>query len=67
MGRTVYMRISSDKYELPMAVTDTVTELSQLTGQSQHCINSIVSRTRQGKKGSVIQVEIDDEGEDENE
>lgn len=50
-----------------MAVTDTVTELSQLTGQSQHCINSIVSRTRQGKKGSVIQVEIDDEGEAENE
>jgi hypothetical protein len=57
------MKISKDKYELPIAVADTAQQLADMCGTSVHCILSIVSKTKKGviKKPSYIKVEIEED------
>lgn len=38
MNNTVYMQVTHDKYELPLAVADTVVELSRICGVSTNAI-----------------------------
>ena len=45
----VYMMVTQDKYELPLAVADTVAELARLTGQKRNTIASAMSHAK--KKG----------------
>lgn len=52
-----------DKYELPLAVTDTVKELSVMTGDTVNTINSAMSHTKHNpekyQRCRFIRVEID--------
>lgn len=65
MGRTVYMKVTTDKYELPVGVADSVAELSKLTGKSANNISSMLSHAKKnGCKSQIVEVEIDDEGEE---
>lgn len=57
----LYMKVTNDKYQLPVAVTDTVKELAEILGTTQNVINSSLSRQKAGKgTGTYYRVEVDD-------
>lgn len=59
----VYMKITKDEYELPLAVADTVKELSAMTGDTVNTINSAMSHTKHNPEKyprcRFVKVEID--------
>ena len=59
----IWMRITSDKFQFPEVIADTVEELSELTGVKIASIRSMASRVVHGrlKTGTFIYVDIDDE------
>lgn len=58
----VYMMISNDKLELPLAVADTIRELARLVGTRENCISSAISHAKKrGYKCRYVKVAIDDE------
>lgn len=62
--RTVWLKVSHDKYELPVAVADTVVELADILGVSPRAIMSTFSRWNRGVYKwcpyRKVRVEIDD-------
>ena len=60
---TIWMKVTKDKYELPIAVADSPMELARILGISSNTINSSISHVKTGKiKTSVFKkVEVDDE------
>lgn len=61
MKNTVYMQVTHDKYELPLAVADTVVELARICGVSENAIYRTVASggCRDGFK-KYVKVRIDD-------
>ena len=61
--RTVYMKVTNDRYELPMAIADSAKELSKLVGAPDSSIRTCAYRYSCGKvKHSIYRmVEIEDE------
>lgn len=62
----VWMRITNDEYELPIAVANSAAELGRICGTNANAIRSAISHVKHGRKPftSFICVEIDDkEGE----
>lgn len=57
----LYIAVSLDEYELPIAVADTVPELARMMGTSANTINSSLSH----KARRYRKVEIIEEGTDE--
>lgn len=63
----VYMIVTADEYELPLAVRDTVGEIADLLGRHVGDVRVIMSRknvsltTYNGYRYKVIGVDIDDE------
>lgn len=56
---TIYMKVTHDKYELPVAVADSKSELARMVGVRP---SSISHGLNQGwKKSSYVEVEVDDE------
>jgi hypothetical protein len=52
--------VSRDIYELPLAVADSIKELSLLTGKSSSTIRAQLSRAKkQGRKSQYIKIIID--------
>lgn len=71
MLMTLYLLVTADKYELPLAVCDSAGEVAELLGRVRGDIYSTISRklvsqeTFNGHKFRIIKVEVDDEdGED---
>lgn len=60
---TLWMMVSKDKYELPLAVADSAPQLAEMVGVSTNAIFSSYSCYKSGKhKFSRFQkVEVDDE------
>ena len=60
---TIWMKVTKDEYELPVAVADSPMELARILGISSNTINSSISHVKTGKiKTSVFKkVEVDDE------
>lgn len=54
----VYMMITNDEYELPLAVADTVKELSEIINVSSNAIRSAISH--KPKKCIYVKVDIGD-------
>ena len=48
----IWMKVSSDKFELPEAVADTAVELAKLCGVTANGIYSQISRVRSGALAS---------------
>lgn len=46
---TVFLMTTSDKYELPLAVADNVSELSRMTGKSMSLICNSIRQTKNGR------------------
>lgn len=60
--RSLYLLISSDKYELPLAVADTTRELSALIGVREDAIRSAMSKARKrGNRCRYVKVVIEEE------
>lgn len=59
----LYLRVTNDKYELPMAVADSPSELAIMLGLKRQTLWSIFSRVRKGEyRYKIYQiVEIDEE------
>lgn len=59
----IYMAVTKDEYQLPLAVADSPTELAQICSVNVSTVNTIVSRWRRGiiQKPRYVYVEIGDE------
>lgn len=62
---TLYLRVTNDEYELPMAVADSPSELALMLGLKRQTLWSIFSRVRKGEyRYKIYQiVEIEEEME----
>lgn len=66
----LYLLVTADKYELPLAVCDSTGEVAEILGRSRGDILSTISRksvsqdTFNGHRYRIIKVEIDDEEDD---
>lgn len=63
MSKKLWMKVTNDEYELPLAVAESAAELARMTGIKPESLYSIISRERHGKKRtySYREVEVDDE------
>ena len=61
----VYMEITKDEYQLPVAVADTVKDLAKKIGTRANSISSALCKQRKGVriKSRYIEVELDEEDE----
>lgn len=57
---TIYMMVTDDKFELPIAVADSAPELAAMIGRSVNTIHSEISREKNGriKRSKYKKVEI---------
>lgn len=53
----LYMKVTTDKYELPLIVEDSPTRLAERLGLKVGSVTSMVSKNRSG----FVKVEVDDE------
>lgn len=66
----VYMLVTADKYELPLAVRDTVGEIADLLGRLKYDVYASISKKQVSKERyngfhyKIIKVDIDEEDED---
>ena len=60
---TVYMEVTTDEYQLPLAVADSPAELARLRGVSKNAVNvgCYKSKYKLRKTERYIAVEIDDD------
>lgn len=58
----LYMAVTPDKYELPLAVCDTAKELGELFGVGKNTVQSAISNNLSGKnKGrKFVRVELEE-------
>ena len=61
--KNIWMKISNDDFELPLAVADTAQELADIVGTTKNCIVSTISKFNQGKlkRTPYICVKVKDE------
>lgn len=62
----VYMAVTSDKYELPVAVADSTGQLAVITGVGANAIRSHISHKLNGTKRGIkyVIVRIPDDSEE---
>lgn len=55
----IWMEVTKDEYELPVAIADTAEELSEMTGSTVAMITSTASKMKHGriKNGRFVKVE----------
>ncbi|MBQ7067155.1 MAG: hypothetical protein IJN92_10090 [Lachnospiraceae bacterium] len=56
---TVYMEVTQDEYELPVAVADTVEELAKMRGTTIGSILSTISKYKCGKRKKIKYLRVD--------
>lgn len=62
MNNVLYMEVTKDKYELPVAVADSAAALARLVGVRRNTISQCMSHTeRYGGKCKYIKVVLEDE------
>ena len=54
----VYIMVTRDKYELPLAVADSVEELAEIVGVDAASIRKTMKRNREKKKSRYRKVRI---------
>lgn len=60
MSKTIWLEVTQDKYELPLAVADTCNELAIMCNVSRFTIYACVSRAKnKGYKSKYIKVEVE--------
>ena len=62
--KIIYMKVTRDKYRLPVAVADSAKELAWICGVSVDAIYSCISRRKKGEwDGSYLRVKVEDDEE----
>ena len=62
--KIIYMKVTRDKYRLPVAVADSPKELAALCGTTPNAIYSGFSHEKRGDcKSSYVKVVVDDDEE----
>ena len=56
----LYLKVTRDKYELPVAVADSAEELAAMVGATKNNVYSCISKRYKGWKRVVIDDEEDD-------
>lgn len=58
----VYMKVTRDKFELPVAIADSPKELAKMVGSTANTINSAVNKYERGvhKTSKYIRVKIEE-------
>lgn len=59
MKKTQWMKVSNDKFELPIASADSARELAKMLGISENTIYAALSHKKDGMKTCYIKVEIE--------
>ena len=66
-GMTVYMEVTQDPLELPLAVAETARELADMTGVKVDAVYQSISRRQRGERKRTrfirVTVEEDEKGE----
>ena len=58
----IYMEVTDDKYELPIAVADSAVELAQIINVSANSIYSSISHAKsKGYKSRYVCVDVEDD------
>lgn len=61
----VYMKVTPDKYQLPLAIADSPAELSRMTGVSRNAISSAISHGKHDSLNrSYVKVEWEEEDDE---
>ena len=58
---TLYMKVTRDKYELPVAVAETKAELARMLGIKRENVRTAFSHAKKFKNPTYVVVEVDDE------
>ena len=58
---TLYMKVTRDKYELPVAVAETKEELAWMLGIKRDHVRSAFSHAKKFKNPTYVVVEVDDD------
>lgn len=62
----VYMQVSPDKYELPIVVAGSASELARIAGVAETTVLSAIAHYNKGeRKAKYIRVEIEDDEQEE--
>ena len=67
---TLYMVVTADEYELPLAVRDNVGEIADLLGRLKYDVYATISKKQVSQKKyngfhyKIVKVEIDEEDDD---
>lgn len=65
MGDVIYLKVSDDLYELPLAVANSPTELAKICNTTTNRINSAISHSiKKGKRSQYVKVVIPEEVKD---
>lgn len=62
MSKTYYMIVTKDKYELPLCVTESLQDMSRITGVSYHSLWTAFAHYKKKKgKSKYRMLTVDDE------
>ena len=50
MPKNLILAVTPDELELPLAVADTVAEMSQITGVKKNSLSAMISNQRSGRR-----------------
>lgn len=65
MGKYLYMLVTADEYELPLAVGDSLYDLARILGVSPSAISHSLHRDSPHNRTRYVRVEINENEEDE--
>lgn len=58
----VYMKVTKDKYELPVAIADTALELAEICGTTRtNILSAIINAKKRGQNSVYKKVEIEED------
>lgn len=58
---TLYVKVTDDKYELPIAVADSAGELAKMLGVKKNTVLTKISHGKQGIRTTYHRVEVEDD------
>lgn len=58
---TLYMKVTRDEYELPVAVAETKAELARMLGIKCEHVRTAFSHAKKYKHSTYVVVEVDDD------
>lgn len=59
----LYMKVTKDKYEFPVAIADSAAELARMVGVKTQTVQSCICRTKPGENCGYFKVKVEDEDE----